>query len=392
MRSRDPLLVRNPGRALALGAALALALAGAASAEPHLSRATGDVQIGRGEPVVWQVAREGAELGAGEVVRTGNDGRAEVDMGSAVGRLYENSLLRLPVDGTRPEGPAAVGLDGGSSLFEVVPRPPQDPFEVRTPEVVASVKGTQFGVTLGERGAAAVSVFSGQVGVRGRSAANAREVMVYPGFAASGGAGRPFELSLVPAGDAWSGWSQGKPPLPAPAALGSPSADAQSLDEAKMAAQGAAAREMAAHPKVDPNGLSAKGGANAPAEIDKDGVAEEVLEPDRTSIDKAVAVDSPTSRPIQEEVAGAILNGAVPGGSPAPGLGPLTVQLVTQGGPNSILVSGTQGAIGSITEKQVETVLETGSAASLPAGVVAALNANGVNPVTFAKQLSTLLH
>src|SRR5262249_28757667 len=164
MSSRDPhskhrrSAVERPGlKRVALVLALGLALAGAASAESHLSRVSGDVQIGRGEPAVWVAGREGAQLGAGDEVRTGRNGRAEVDLGSAVVRLYENSLLRLPVDAERPGGPAAVGLDGGNSLFEVAPRPAKDPFEVRTPEVVATVKGTQFGVAVGAHGAAAVS-------------------------------------------------------------------------------------------------------------------------------------------------------------------------------------------------------------------------------------------
>ena len=382
---------RLVSRATSASLGLLLALAGAASAEPHLSRMSGDVQVGRGEPVVWQAGREGAELGAGEAVRTGSDGRAEIDLGTAVVRLYENSLLRMPVDASRPDGPAAVQLDGGSSLFQVAPRPPQDPFEVRSPEVVASVKGTQFGVTLGAHGGAAVDVFSGQVGVRGTSGDAAREVMVYTGFAASGAGGRPFELSLVPAGDAWKGWSEGAPPLPLPAALGSPSASSHSLEEAKAAAQGVAAQEIAR--RVRPDSLAAHGGANLPAEIDKNGVAAVNPEPELTPIDKAAAIDSPTGRPIQEEVAGAILNGSVPGGTPAgaAGLGPLTVQVLDREGPDAVLISGAQGPLAQITEKQVETVIETGSAASLPASVVSALNANGVNPVTFAKQLSSMM-
>jgi hypothetical protein len=370
---------------------LAVARAGVASAEPHLARASGDVQIGRGEPAVWAAGREGAELGAGDAVRTGSNGRAEVDLGTAVVRLYENSLLRLPVDAARPDGPAAVGLEGGTSLFDVGPRRAKDPFEVRTPEVVASVKGTRFGVAIGARGGAAVSVFEGLVGVHRMSGGDTREVMVYPGFAATGSGGRPFELSLLPAGDVWRGWSEGEPPLPAPAALDAPSAASQSIEEARAAAQNEAARELG--PIADAGGTArAHAGGNGATEVGKDGAPKTSPEP-LTSVDRAVAIDSPSARPIQEQVVGALLNGVAPSvaGSPAAGsnLGPLSAQLK---GEDTILVSGSQGLLGQITEKQLETVIETGNPSSLPPQIVSALNANGVNPVTFAKQLSTLLH
>jgi len=391
MSSRDPHSHRRrsaaPSRLAAL--ALGLALAGAASAAPHLSRVSGQVEVGRGEPPGWQAGQEGAQRGAGDEVRTGGNGRAEVDLGSAVVRLYENSLLRLPADAERPDGPAAVGLDTGNSLFDVAPRPAKDPFEVRTPEVVASVKGTQFGVEVGAHGGAAVSVFDGLVGVRGIGAQDAREVMVYPGFTASGATGRPFELSLLPAGDAWHGWSAGDPPLPTPATLGSPSASSHSIEEARVAAQLQAARELG--PITDAGSARVHDGGPVAAADAKDGSPKTSPDP-LTSVDRAVALDSPTAKPIQEQVVGALLNGSAPsvaGTAAGSTLGPLTAQLK---GEDTILVSGTQGALGQITEKQVETVLETGNASALPPQVVSALNANGVNPVTFAKQLSALLH
>jgi hypothetical protein len=137
-------------------------------------------------------------------------------------------------------------------------------------------------------------------------------------------------------------------------------------------------------------------GEGGPTQVGKNGLTEASPEPGLTAVDRAVAVDSPTARPIQEQVVGALVNGLAPsvGGTTAAGsaLVPLTAQLITQGGPNTILISGTQGPLGQITEKQIETVLQTGSPAALPASVVSALNANGVNPVTFAKQLSSLLH
>jgi hypothetical protein len=262
---------------------------------------------------------------------------------------------------------------------------PHDPFEVRTPEVVASVKGTSFGVALGAQGGVSVSVFSGLVGVHGLSVSNEREVMVYPGFAATGASGRPFELSLVPPGDAWSGWHDGAPAPPLPA--GARSAASQAIEDARAAARNAAAREIELSGQRRDASLA---GANVPADIDRDGLSAGA---DRTPVDRVVSADSPASRPIQSQVVGAILNGTAPAtGGATPGLGPLTVQLVTQGGPNQLVISGTQGVIGQVTQGQVNTVLQTGSAAAFGPQIASVLNNTGVDPVAFAKQLSSLLH
>jgi len=390
MSGRDPLAVRiRRPRAASVLAALLL-IASAAQADPHLLRAIGAVQISRGEPAAWRDAREGAALGAGDAVRTGADGRAEVDLGTAVVRLYENSLLRIPVDATRPDGPAAVGLEGGGSLFQVSPRPPADPFEVRTPEVVASVKGTQFSVVLGGSGAS-VSVFSGQVGVRGMSAANAREVMVYPGFSAAGGNGRSFELSLVPAGDAWKGWSEG---APAPSASGSPSASSGAIEEARAAAQSAAAREIdpAARRALAARGTAGKRvGADVPAAIDPNGIPDDA-EPERTPVDRVVTEGSPAARPIQEQVVGAILNGTAPAAAPVSALGTLSVKVTDDNGPERVVIAGAQGVIGQVTQGQINAVIQTGNPAALGPQLATVISNSGVDPVAFAKQLSSLLH
>jgi hypothetical protein len=53
----------------------------------RISVSTGSVEIGRGEPPVWTPCETGDALGAGDRVRTGADGRAEVTVAGASLRL-----------------------------------------------------------------------------------------------------------------------------------------------------------------------------------------------------------------------------------------------------------------------------------------------------------------
>jgi hypothetical protein len=157
------------------------------------------VELGRGEPPSWQPAAAGDALGAGDRVRTGEDGRAEIALERSTLRLYPNSLLRLP----EASAGEAVLMQRGTSLFDVLRR--GESFEVRTPEVVVSVKGTRFAVALGEDDAASVSVYRGLVGVRADTK-GARETLVQAGFAAFGR--DSFELTWHGADDPWEGWSR----------------------------------------------------------------------------------------------------------------------------------------------------------------------------------------
>jgi hypothetical protein len=182
-----------------LAAVAALALVASAWPDARLTVSTGSVETGRGEPPVWKVASAGELLGAGDRIRTGPDGRAEVVLDGATLRVYPNSLLRLPDTSNARE----VEMESGASLFDV--KHTGEPFEVRTREVVVSVKGTRFGVALDGEGAA-VSVFRGLVGVRG-DAADAGETLVQAGFAARGN--DSFELSWHGNDDAWEAWEHG---------------------------------------------------------------------------------------------------------------------------------------------------------------------------------------
>ena len=201
-------------RAPVPGCLLALAVLAAATLAPpparadtsHVARADGAVEIGTGTPPVWRAATVGDELAPGDAVRTGRDGRAELALAGGTVRLYGNSLLRLPA--AAGDGPERVRLDGGRSLFDVLHHP-TGRFEVETPEVVVSVKGTRFGVDLRAAGAE-VAVYRGLVGVRELGATLELETLVREGFAAVGGRDRPFELLLNGAADPWEGFGRGR--------------------------------------------------------------------------------------------------------------------------------------------------------------------------------------
>ena len=101
---------------IALAVLAAFALLGPVWPGARLSVSTGKVEIGRGEPPVWKLASSGEALGAGDRVRTGDDGRAEVVIEGSTVRVYPNSLLRLPEASTTRK----MELEKGSSLFDVL--------------------------------------------------------------------------------------------------------------------------------------------------------------------------------------------------------------------------------------------------------------------------------
>ncbi len=202
----DPLRTHPPrGRARLAGFLVALGILATshlAFAEAVVQRLSGRVEIGRGEPAEWHPARVGDPVGPNERIRTGPDGRVEISMDAGTLRVHENSMLRLPpvqADVDRVE------LEVGGSLFDILRRGGRR-FEVQTPTVVVSVKGTRFAVdTTSELGS--VAVYRGIVGVREAGAEEAIETLVREGFLASGGSGLPIELDVVPSSDPWERWA-----------------------------------------------------------------------------------------------------------------------------------------------------------------------------------------
>jgi hypothetical protein len=190
--------------------ALTLACVGAAAdsarAESSVLQVSGSVSLGRGNPPSWRPLAVGEKLAPGDALRSDRDGRAEILLDGNCVRLYGDSLLRLPTaNAARAQ---AVELERGASLFDITPGR-KTPFEVHSPEVIVSVKGTRFRVALeGEH--AEVAVYRGEVGVRAPTAALG-EVLVRAGFAAIGGTDEPFELFANLGQDPWDAWRGDEP-------------------------------------------------------------------------------------------------------------------------------------------------------------------------------------
>jgi hypothetical protein len=391
-------------------AALVLASvpAKAADGQPQLSLVIGAVEIGRGEPPAWQAAHVGDLLGVGDSVRTGRGARAEVNLGTGVARLFENSLLRLPPDGMRPEGAAAVGLDHGASLFDVRARRPGDPFEVRTPEVVASVKGTRFGVVL-EDTSAAVAVYTGLVGVRKPDANGASEVFVREGFSAVGGQGRPFDLSLHSRSDVWGGWAKGgaAPVIPGQPGHSASSGGSPAVDAARAAALRAAAPEVLGgvlerHPEIAKQDADKLPAAltKAPAEIDANTPEQEVKPSTLPVIDPVTnAQGSQSQRALQEKIAEAILNGGPHAGgddsNPGQGAGisGYRVKLVNSGSAAAVLIVNAAGQpVATVAQSTLSQVVQTGNTKLLSPQLLGVLASTGTDPLNFATKMMKALH
>jgi hypothetical protein len=235
--------IHQPKWGVPSGVLLALALAAllpatVQAAEPTAAGALmgavhGEVEIGSGEPPEWRAAQTGDALHPGELVRTGRGARAELLLDRGAVRLYENSLLRLPA--AKADDTDSVELDHGSSIFDVIRR--GVPFEVRTPDVIVSVKGTRFWVDL-DGAVASVSVLRGTVGVRDPAAGP--ETLVHEGFTAAGGRGAPFELGMAPELDVWDAWQRGLRPVPA-----APGGEGAALEGRTRAARADARRATA---------------------------------------------------------------------------------------------------------------------------------------------------
>jgi hypothetical protein len=211
-----------------------LLVAGGAAADPTLVLVSGRVEVGRGTPPVWREAKAGEALAPGDSVRTAAGARAELALGDQrVVRVYEQSMLRVGTSITPTGAVRSVDLEEGQSIFDVMKKTVADEFEVITPEIVVSVKGTRF-LVAAVPGADYTAVFRGEVGLAGEGF---EAISVRPGLLGTRG-----ELFLAPFSDPWGAWEAGAQ-APAPA-----------LDEGREREVGAALQAA----------LSGSGGAGAP--------------------------------------------------------------------------------------------------------------------------------
>lgn len=365
---------------------LALLLATAASAA-HVVSATGEVERGRGEPAVWAPLSAGDLLEPGDRVRTGEDGRAELRLGRVDIRLYPDSVLRVPAELVPDGEPAAVRLEEGVSLFDVRPAP--TPFEVHTPEVVVSVKGTRFSVALGTT-SASVAVYRGSVGVRSLALESAREVLVREGFAASGA--KSFRLDWVDQADPWDAF--GGADLPdvwtVEPDLGGP--DAAAMESVQAAARAEAVTLAAErHPQVRERIEQAHAARMRERGLDPDAAADTADAP--PAMLSAVERDGVSEirermKVINQEYVEAWMNGGTPGGSSAGGP-PFDINFVPGSDPYVEILNLASGETWTLDQPFFEAVLD--GSQSLPGPLQALLSTQGIEDSDlFAQQLLLL--
>ena len=150
----------------------------------------------------WQVATVGDILLPRSELRLGMGATAVMDSGGDRIVVAENSEIAVP---EQPAGSRVKRImqSLGTMLLRIETRE-KGGFHVKTPYLVATVKGTQFGVTVNE-GGASVSVTEGVVGVDAGD--GSPEADVTPGQTASvsSGAGRGVDVKSTPAGSVPSG-------------------------------------------------------------------------------------------------------------------------------------------------------------------------------------------
>src|SRR5688572_5698117 len=124
----------------------------------RVTEAAGAVQVQHGGRTAAAV--RGAALQPGDVVTTGANGRAVLVRGQEYVIVAARTRLRLPA-AAEAKGFIQVLQDWGRATFRIEKKATPH-FGVRTPHLVALVKGTTFTVTADGKGAA-ISVEEGRV-------------------------------------------------------------------------------------------------------------------------------------------------------------------------------------------------------------------------------------
>lgn len=160
-----------------LMAALVLNLAWTAvvwAAEPgaRILSVRGLVEVQSASAGRWTAAAAARTMRPGDAVRTGAQSSAVLQIDGARMTLYETTLLRIPAAASPVSTASAPPfrhpwLEAGRAFFDVTPQNPALGFSVRTPTLVAGVKGTVFEV-IAEGDEQAVYVWEGLVEVASR--------------------------------------------------------------------------------------------------------------------------------------------------------------------------------------------------------------------------------
>src|SRR5918999_3702844 len=115
---------------------------------------TGTVEIQRGGDGAFRPGTEGATLRAGDVVRTGPDGRAEIEyFDGSLTRMDEATTFVLRELASIPDTPGSKLIEGEQAAGRTFQRiveitDSESRFDVETPAATASVRGTQYVLTV----------------------------------------------------------------------------------------------------------------------------------------------------------------------------------------------------------------------------------------------------
>lgn len=164
----------------------------------HLQEGT--VEIQRAGQGAFAEAAEGQTLREGDVIRTGPDGRAEIE-------YFDGSITRLDFNTTFTIVALTDDAEGGSTVIEadqasggtfsrvVELTGSQSRFETSTPTAVASVRGTDYFVLMNDDATQIVGVIEGVVDVTG-AADDEVSLTALKGVnvSAAGALGAPFDL------------------------------------------------------------------------------------------------------------------------------------------------------------------------------------------------------
>lgn len=164
----------------------------------HLQEGT--VEIQRGGQGGFAAAAEGQTLREGDVIRTGPDGRAEIEYfdGSITRLDYNTTFTIVALEEDTEDGSTAIEADqsSGGTFSRVVELSGSDSrFETSTPTAVASVRGTDYFMLINDDGTQTIGVIEGLVQVGGTVGDDVglgalRGVEASP----SGVLGEPFDL------------------------------------------------------------------------------------------------------------------------------------------------------------------------------------------------------
>ena len=160
----------------------------------------GSVEIQRAGEGAFAEAAEGQTLREGDVVRTGPDGRAEIEyFDGSITRLDFNTTFTIVALTDDAEGGGTVieadQASGGTFSRVVELTGSQSRFETSTPNAVASVRGTDYFVLINDDATQIVGVIEGLVDVRGTEGGDVSlAALKGVNVSTSGALGAPFDL------------------------------------------------------------------------------------------------------------------------------------------------------------------------------------------------------